>query len=206
MTAQTNAALSNGRLVSSKVIDRIISRIEKGPMGRVNGIILHQTDSATADAALNSYKTGDKGAHFLIDKDGAIYQTARVTQKCWHVGKIKSRCYQFKTCTPAELKNIKAILYKQGLSYQARLANLHHHEMTKPFPERHPSNEDSIGIEMVARFFPKTGYEPVTAAQNDALRWLVSTIERLVPLSVCGVLSHPMVSEKQPTEAASALR
>jgi N-acetyl-anhydromuramyl-L-alanine amidase AmpD len=204
MTNQTNATLSNGRLVSSKVIDKINSKIEKGPMRRVNGIIVHQSDSPNAQGTLNNYNKGAEGAHFLIDKDGTIYQTARVTHKCWHVGKINSKCQQLKICTPAELNTINAILHRKGLSYGVRLMNLHRHEMAKPYPDRYPSNEDSLGIEMVSQYFPKTGYESVTVAQNDALRWLVSTLERLLSLSHADVFRHPTVSQKQPTEASSA--
>jgi len=204
MMSQTSPNLSNGRLVSGKVIDRINPRIEKGAMMCVNGIVVHQTDGGTADSSLSNYAKGGKGAHFLIDKDGTIYQTARVTQKCWHVGRIKSRCDQLKSCSPAELKNIQAIMHKQGSTYSARLRTLHHHEMTKPYPDRYPSNEDSLGIELVARCFPKTGYESATAAQNSALRWLVTTLERLLFLSAPDVYRHPEVSTKQPTEAASA--
>jgi N-acetyl-anhydromuramyl-L-alanine amidase AmpD len=204
MTNQTNATLSNGRLVSTKVIDKINPKIEKGTMARVNGIIVHQTGGATADSALNNYNNGAEGAHFLIDKDGTIYQTARVTQQCWHVGKINSKCYQLKTCTPAEVKTIDALLHQKGLPYKTRLLNVHRHEMAKPYPDRYPSNEDSIGIEMVSIASPKTGYESVTIAQNDALRWLVSTLERLLPLPPSNVFRHPTVSQKQPTEASSA--
>jgi len=204
MMSQTSPNLSNGRLVSGKVIDRINPRIEKGAMMCVNGIVVHQTDGGTADSSLSNYAKGGKGAHFLIDKDGTIYQTARVTQKCWHVGRIKSRCDELKACSPAELQTIKAILYKRGVPYKARLTALHHHEMTKPYPDRYPSNEDSIGIEIVSKFLGKAGYESATAAQNDALRWLVATLEHLLALSPSDVYRHPQVSAKQPTEAVSA--
>ena len=205
MTVQTNASLSNGRLISSKVIDKISPKIEKGALVHVNAIVVHQTGGATAKSALDSYNTaGANGAHFLIDKDGTIYQTARVTQKCWHVGKIKSRCDQLKTCSPAELKNIQAIMHKQAGSYSARLTKLHHHESKKAYPDRYPSNEDSIGIEIVSKFSDKAGYESATPAQNDSLRWLVTTLERLLTLSAADVFRHSEVSYKQPTEATSA--
>lgn len=204
MTNQTNTSLSNGRLISGKVIDKINPKIEKGAMAQVNGLIVHQTGGATAASALGNYNNGAEGAHFLIDKDGTIYQTARVTQKCWHVGKINSKCQQLKTCTPAELQTVSGILHQKGLSYKLRLMNLHRHEMKKPYPDRYPSNDDSLGIEIVSEYSPKTGYVAATAAQNDALRWLVSALERLLALSHADVFRHPTVSQKQPTEAASA--
>src|SRR5262249_48567523 len=78
MTLQTNPTLSNGRLISSRVTDKITASIEKGTLPRVNGIVVHQTGGATAQSALANYNRGAEGAHFLIDKDGTIYQTARV--------------------------------------------------------------------------------------------------------------------------------
>lgn len=63
------------------------ANIERGPMRQVRGVIVHQTDSSTASATLNGYRaTGATGAHFLIDKDGTVYQTASVFQSTWHVG------------------------------------------------------------------------------------------------------------------------
>jgi N-acetyl-anhydromuramyl-L-alanine amidase AmpD len=205
MAQAANPTLSGGRLVSDKVIDKISKNIEKGAMVDVNAIVVHQTDSPTAQATLNGYgKAGANGAHFLIDKDGTIYQTARVDQKCWHVGTIQSRCYKLKTCSVDELKNVKQILFNQAGSYEARVKKLHRHEMRKAYPDRYPSNEDSIGIELVSKFSNPPGFESVTAAQNDSLRWLVTTLVSLLKLSASEVFRHSEVSYKQPTEATSA--
>jgi N-acetyl-anhydromuramyl-L-alanine amidase AmpD len=204
MASAANPSLLDGRLVSDKVTDKINKKIEKGPMVRVNAIVVHQTGGATAESALGSYDGGANGAHFLIDKNGAIYQTARVNQKCWHVGKIQSRCHKLMTCSPDELKNIKAILFHQAGSYSARLTKLNRHEMGKAYPDRYPSNDDSIGIELVSKFSENDGYESATAAQNGSLRWLVSTLESLLKLSAADVYRHSEVSYKQPTEATSA--
>lgn len=206
MAQAAKPALSGGRLVSHKVIDKISKHIEKGAMVDVNAIVVHQTDSPTAQATLNGYsRAGANGAHFLIDKDGTIYQTARVNQKCRHVGTIRSRCFQLNSCSVSELQNVRSILYKQAGSYQARVWKLHRHEMRKPYPDRYPSNEDSLGIELVSKFSTKTGFESVTTAQNDSLRWLVSTLVSLLKLSASEVFRHSEVSYKQPTEATSAV-
>jgi N-acetyl-anhydromuramyl-L-alanine amidase AmpD len=205
MAQAANPTLSGGRLVSDKVIDKISKSIERGSMVDVHAIVVHQTGGPTAQSALNSYsRPGANGAHFLIDKDGTIYQTARTNQRCSHVGKIQSRCYKLKTCSVDELKNVKQILFNQAGSYEARVKKLHRHEMGKSYPDRYPSNEDSIGIELVAEFSQKHGYESATAAQNDSLRWLVSTLENLLKLSASDVYRHSEVSYKQPSEATSA--
>lgn len=48
-------------------------------MTHVYGIVVHQTGAATAKSTLASYRNpGANGAHFLIDKNGHIYQTGSV--------------------------------------------------------------------------------------------------------------------------------
>src|ERR1035438_9173041 len=66
-----------GYVRDPKVTLAIRPRIEHGQMGHIIGIIVHQTGSSTAKSSLDSYLLeGANGAHFLIDKDGTIYQTA----------------------------------------------------------------------------------------------------------------------------------
>ena len=57
--------------------ETISPKIERMEMPKVNGLIIHQTQSPSVNSTLNSYAQ-DKanGTHFLIDKDGTIYQTA----------------------------------------------------------------------------------------------------------------------------------
>jgi len=72
----------------------LINRIEHGEMKSPEHIVIHQTGGPSAESALNTYENKKDnpqgvGAHFLIDKDGSIYQTARVDQTAYHVGKTK---------------------------------------------------------------------------------------------------------------------
>jgi hypothetical protein len=101
---------------------------------------------------LSSYSGGVNGVHFLIDKDGIILQTARINQKCWHVGNIKSCCSELKTCSAEDLKEINSILFKKGESYELRVRNLSQHEAKKTYPQRYPTNDDALGVELVGRF------------------------------------------------------
>src|SRR5690606_8060251 len=51
----------------------------------VNGIVVHQTGGSTAQSTFNSYRNSTTGAHFLVEKDGKIYQTAslhKASQPC----------------------------------------------------------------------------------------------------------------------------
>jgi N-acetyl-anhydromuramyl-L-alanine amidase AmpD len=197
--------VKDGKLVSSKVTDKNFSKIEKGSLAAVHALIIHQTGATTAASSFSSYESGKAGAHFLIDSDGTIYQTARVNQKCWHIGNVRSRCYENKSCTPDEFKAVKSILFRKGTGYTVRLRKLTEHEATKDYPATYPTNSDAIGIELVGGFDDKTHkYATVTKQQNDSLAWLVATLSAVFKLADSDVYKHPQVSYKQPSEAASA--
>ena len=70
--------------------------LEHGPMESVSGIVLHQTSSdyVIKTMAAYAFRRSGVGAHFLINPAGQIFQTARINQICWHVGRIKSYCKQ----------------------------------------------------------------------------------------------------------------
>jgi N-acetyl-anhydromuramyl-L-alanine amidase AmpD len=182
--------ITNGIVVDAKVTPKIESKIEKGAMSTVNGILVHQTGGTSAASAFSSYASGAAGAHFLIDKDGTIYQTARVTQKTWHVGRLQARCVAENRCTAPKKWDPRGT---------------HTNESAKSWPDRYPSNEDSIGIELVGRFDAGTKkYETVTTEQNASLKWLVDELSVTLRLQINEVFRHPTVSYKEPTEASSA--
>ncbi len=197
--------LSNGILKDVKVLENIYPKIEKGRLIKVNAIIIHQTNSSTAKQTFNSYEKGGHGAHFLIDKEGVIYQTANLNKKTYHVGKVRSRCYESKSCSKKELKNVSDILFEKGSKYSKRVSNLHKHEKDKAYPSRYPTNDDSIGIEIVGAFNKslKT-YESITDKQNKSLKWLVGEIYGHYAITKVDVFRHPKVSYKQLTEGSTA--
>ena len=174
--------------------------IERGALNDVKGIVVHQTESPTAQSTFNSYsKPGANGAHFLIDKDGSIYQTASLEQKTQHVGRLKSRCQAEGDCSPADAKANKR--WDPGAMNQR--------EQAKPAGERFPSNSDSIGIELVGEALPVKGqkekvYETVTDAQNAALSWLVKELKSEYAVPDSEVFRHPDISWKNMTEASTA--
>ncbi len=189
-----------GKVIHEKIKHAISTTIQKNKMTAIQGIIVHQTDSPTAKSTLNSYENGGSGAHFLIAKDGTVYQTASLLYQTWHVGKLKSRCLVKAQCSPVELALLKTFNPK----------NEHRREIVKKVPARFPSNEDSIGIEIVGEALPKKApddqkiYEPVTKAQNESLGWLVQELRFVLNIPVSEVFRHPEVSRKNPTEAATA--
>lgn len=198
----------HGHVDAERVKVKIFSKIERGPLKTVNGIVVHQTDGSTAESAFHHYTDkGETGAHFLIEKDGTIYQTASLFRRTNHVGKLRSRCFETHTCSPVELKTV-APMERQG-----RYKDVSRHEHRKKWPERYPSNYDSIGIELVGRSYEKEGlgpkddrvaYEAVTEQQNASLRWLVAELLATFGVSAHEVYRHPVVSRKNKTEARTA--
>lgn len=137
-----------------------------GKLKKVNALILHRT-------AGKSYNTpkGTLGAHFYINKGGEIYQTASLNKVTQHVGKIKSKCMEAKSCTPEDKKFYKKLGFKPAL--------INKHESLKDYPNRYPKSIDSVGIEVVGQYDSKTKtWEPVTEKQVESLKKLLPFLEK----------------------------
>lgn len=184
-----------GRVENQRVKTAISRNIEGEDISIINGIIVHQTASSTAQATLNGYKMpGANGAHFLIDKDGTIYQTASLHKKTRHVGFLKSRCLAEKTCSPADLKKL------HGRRVGAKIGAV---EIKKPFPTRYPSNKDSIGVEIVS-LFKNGNFESITNEQQNSLTWLLNELTQTLNINRAEIYRHSEVSWKQQSEGSSA--
>ena len=181
-----------------RIHNKIFPNLEHGTMSTVHGIVVHQTDARTAASTFENYShAGANGAHFLIDKDGTIYQTASVKRVTWHVGKRLSRCIVKKTCPATEFK----------AAFRLSADSLNARERVKAWPNRFPDNSDAIGIELVGiSSGPEKNkvYEPVTDAQNASLKWLISQLEQTLGVSTNEVYRHPEVAHKNLTEASTA--
>lgn len=204
----------HGMISHARVRHARSPQIERGKrVGAITGIVVHQTDADTSASSLNSYKQPKaNGAHFLIDKDGTIYQTAAIYQRTNHVGPLKARCLIAGKCRPGDFKNVGA-------------EGMHRIEMRKPPGERYPGNMEAIGIEVVGRARMPVGFKPSgkelewslerirgehgifdtpTAAQNQSLSWLVSVLADSIKIGPTEVFRHPVVSSKNITEAHGA--
>lgn len=92
-----------GHVDAERIKIKIFPGVENGKLEVVNGIVVHQTGGATADGAFSSYsKPKANGAHFLIDRDGQIYQTASLFKVANHVGLLRSRCLETHKCSDSE--------------------------------------------------------------------------------------------------------
>lgn len=204
----------DGMLIHAHVRNARSPAIERGKRtAAITGIVVHQTDANTAQSSLNSYRNPKaNGAHFLIDKDGTIYQTAAIYQRANHVGPLKARCLLVGKCKARDYEG-------------AGVKGMHRIEMMKAPGDRYPSNMEAIGIEMVGRAVLPKGFKPPqrrkelspegirgefgvyptpTEAQNRALTWLVEALQDSMQLSPSEVFKHPEVSRKNLSEAEGA--
>ena len=204
MSENINGKIESGKLIHSKVEQKVYNGLHKGDMPSPQAMVVHQTGAPTAQHTFNSYSSAPHGAHFLISKTGKIYQTALLNKVTYHVGKLRSRCIETKECSMSDLTKANAIYLKKGESYALRLKKLHKHELKKSYPDRYPSNNDSIGIEIVGDYSTKYGYEAVNSLQNSSLEWLVNQLNKLLNIEDDDIFRHPEVSYKKSSEASSA--
>ncbi len=83
---------------AGKVQNKICPQLERGRLKTpLKGIVLHRTAGSNAAGSLawwvNPANKAKTGAHFLIDKDGAIWQTARIDKYTYSVGATSSNKY-----------------------------------------------------------------------------------------------------------------
>jgi N-acetyl-anhydromuramyl-L-alanine amidase AmpD len=185
----------NGLVVNCRIKQARRVMIERGALAKVASIIIHQSGASSPVSTLNSYQHRHaNGAHFLIDTDGSIFQTASIHRQTWHVGKLKSRCLITHTCSLSDQAALKKF----------RPTAENKREATKEIPDRFPNNQDSLGIELVGGLMSDGQYAVVTAEQNTALKWLVTELTTTLRISAREVFRHPDVSRKNPTEASTA--
>ncbi|UDQ82279.1 N-acetylmuramoyl-L-alanine amidase [Erwinia rhapontici] len=199
---------ADGYIDAARITKRIFPALHHGEMIHVNGIVVHQTNAPTLQSTFNSYQHANaNGAHFIIDKDGSIYQTASLFRITYHVGLMRSRCLITHRCEPAELK--KAALLENAW----RTKEISDREKAKTWPDRFPANTDSIGIEIVGAAYKKDHsdknakeyiYEAVTEQQNQSLKWLISELKDTFGIRKNEIFRHPDIARKNETEASSA--
>lgn len=194
----------DGFIVHPQVVDKRIFQLEHGPMTKVDAIVLHQTDSKKL--SLEHARAEGIGAHFYIDKDGTIYQTARLDQQVYSVGKIRSKCDDARTCSTADKSAISKIMSGNG-TFGAKTSKLNAHELAKAYPDRYPTNGDSIAIEVVGKYDPATKlFERPTDKQTESLKWLCAELSREFGLDLSkDVYRHSDISYKQLDEAKSLI-
>lgn len=183
----------NGYIQNADFVIQPIPELEKGPIKGPRAIVMHRTASSSAAGPLQSYQKTGIGTHFTVDRDGTIYQTASLSKGTSHIGKIRSRCEIERTCGTEELRRVR------GMSITAK----YNHEKAKAYPQRYPLNEDSVGIEVVAR---NNGgdykWEEATGEQKQSIRVLIGFLKNEYRLSDEDVYAHDEISYKTLGEGA----
>lgn len=185
-----------GYLNDARIEKKPFPNLENGDLKTVHALILHRTNTATAKDVLDGYKKADFGAHFLIDTDGTIYQTASLNKKTQHVGKIRSRCYEEESCSEKETKIIKPIVNKP--------TPLYNYEKVKAYPDRYPMNSDSIGIEVVGMGTVEKGYGPPTAEQLESVNYLAEKLKEQYKLTDSDIYRHGVIARKDEPRSEGA--
>ncbi|MEN1929675.1 N-acetylmuramoyl-L-alanine amidase [Luteimonas sp. MJ250] len=191
----------NGYVQNAGFTIKPIAALEKGKMDGPKAIVLHRTEGASVQSALDSAGTGI-GTHFYVDKDGTVYQTASLLKHTYHVGKIKSRCMVDGTCPADETRQIT------GWGWSP--SKVHNHEKVKAYPARYPMNTDSVGIETVSRCVKNCGpkdkgvpeWEPPTAEQKSSIATIVGILKKEYGLTSADIHEHDLISYKTAGEGA----
>jgi N-acetyl-anhydromuramyl-L-alanine amidase AmpD len=207
MLAIINGVVKN---YPSKIETKIIPNLEHGTLSMVNAIVIHRTAAGTAESTLNAWKTKKSGAHFLIDKNGKIYQTAGLDKKCWHMGYVVAKCRLESSCTKKDGKVINSILHGKG-KWSDKFKKVLQHERQKSYPDRYPMNSDSIGIELVGLYLggktsDKGPFEKMTESQAFSFLWLITKLLEKYKLSFADdIYAHGEVARKKIYEGSDAL-
>lgn len=211
-----------GQVLSPRVQHKFIPNIIREPLTQpITGLIIHETGGDDRFGTFNHWATDPKhnGAHFLIERDGQIFQTVPVDRKANHAGLTKSRCLvQVTYCAPfgQEMNQFHKDFAKwKNAGGIANRAGLNESEKAKSYRYRYPINSDSLGIELVgASRDPLSGkgaywaadakYDEFTPEQQEALTWLVGQLRELYGIREDMVLKHNVTGVKAFSEAWSA--
>lgn len=175
-----------------------IEQLEEGLLNNVNGIVLHRTVSSTVKSALDNARNIGEGTHFYVSKNGQIHQTASLQRHTFHVGHIKSRCYETNICSHEYKESILKIRKAKDTS-KIKTRKEHNLEIsTFEYPLRYPYNMDSIGIEVVGYFYEKTKkWDSLTISQINAIAYLVSLLKQIYYLGNSDIYPHEIISRKE---------
>jgi RHS repeat-associated protein len=144
----------DGMIQNDQVTSQRIPNLEKGAINQeVSGIILHRTVSSSAESTLSSFENRGIGTHFLIGKDGVIYQTASLDKKTSHlresqlvdgapgnskaigievVGMYNETTKQWDPLTPEQVKASAWLVNSLMQTYNLSTDNVYNHEDIQP--------------------------------------------------------------------------
>ncbi|EAN4948270.1 N-acetylmuramoyl-L-alanine amidase [Salmonella enterica] len=184
---------SDGYIQNAEITKKTVKELEHGKMDKINAILLHRTKSSSEDGTFESFRSKKEGTHFVVAKNGCLYQTASLFEWTPHIGKIKSRCQEEKTWSAEERKKI------QGFGWDPK--RLYVYELEKNYPDRYPYNEDSVGIEVVADHVDGS-WEKATPEQRKSIAKIVDILMNIYELQKQDIYEHDKISYKTAGEGA----
>jgi len=199
----------DGWFIDKKISKEHRSSLEHGEISNVNALVLHRTGASNAKSVLNAWKSKKEGTHFLISETGDIYQTASLKKKCWHVGKLYSRCRSIENCSTEDAEAIENILHRKNTSWGKKFKLITRSELKKTYPLRFPHNHDSIGIEIVGVLSKENEiYELPNKKQLTSLFWLVDEITKKYSMSLKDIYAHGKIAhkDKNKSEGVTSLK
>lgn len=166
---------------------QISGNLEDEPLSQPKAIIIHRTNTADAQSVIRSYESGRTlGTEYLVDIDGTIIRTSKAGFSTSHVGKLRERSPR-----PGRTSST----YRDIHAYE--LQNFE-------YPQRYPSNEETIGIEVageaVANPNGEMSYPKPNVLQISAVQRLVRYLLDLYDLTYDDVYSHEEVSYRTANE------
>lgn len=73
----------------------LLNHSAPGTLAQRSLIVLHSTDGPTASSAINTFAASVHpnrvSAHFVIDRDGTVYQLLDISDTAWHASQVNSR-------------------------------------------------------------------------------------------------------------------
>jgi hypothetical protein len=199
--AQQRTVGADGYLTDPNITRTPIPALERNPLPDLNAIVMHRTMGSTAQGTIDHWSGQNRpyGTHFLIDRDGTIHQTASLNNNTAHVGNIRSRGEVEGTLTPEGQRELAATRRLPTSDYDdvSRL------ESARAYPQRYPTNRDSIGIEVVATYNERTStWQEPTEAQRASIQRLVGTLQQNYGLNDRDVYEHDRISYKTQGEGS----
>jgi N-acetyl-anhydromuramyl-L-alanine amidase AmpD len=79
----------------SATVERLLNHSQAGTLAQRNLVVLHITAGPTARSAINTFQASVAphrvSAHFVVDRDGTVFQLVPLEETAWHASSVNSR-------------------------------------------------------------------------------------------------------------------
>lgn len=108
-----------------KSVHQELDRFEVGnfSVGRPNGVVLHYTADDNLERVMDSLASKKLGYHLIIERDGTVYQLARLNKKTYHAGRSSWRGFYCNTSFIGVAFMSWGLLKADGLSWSGAVVD-----------------------------------------------------------------------------------